>query len=201
MLRAKSEVTTIFPIFYNLIQTQFNICIKSMRSDNAPELSFIDFFNKKSIQSFYSCVDRPQQNSVVERKHQHILNVACALMFQSHIPLVHWSDCILTSVYLINRTPSPFLGNKTCFELLMKKRPLYSHLKVFGCLCYGSTLPKTRSMFSPLVVPAVFLGYPPSYKGYKLLDLSTNASFISHDVIFHEHIFPFTSISHLTQFS
>ena len=40
------------------------------------------------------------------------------------------------------------------------------------------------------------MGYPPGYKGYKLLDLSTNAIFISRDVIFHEHIFPFLSTSH-----
>ena len=117
-LRAKSDVCAVFPKFFKLISTQFGVNIKSVRSDNAPELAFSDFFREHGVVPFHSCVDRPQQNSVVERKHQHILNVARALHFQSHVPLVYWGDCVLTSVYLINRTPTPLLSNKTPFELL-----------------------------------------------------------------------------------
>ena len=39
----------------------------------------------------------------------------------------------------------------------------------------------------------MFSGYPFGIKGYKLVDLSTNAIFVSKDMVFHEHIFHFAS--------
>ena len=74
---------TVFPTF-SLIQNQAEVKTKSIWSNNEPELSFSDFFYKEGIVSFHFYVDKPQQNLVVEQKHQHILNVARALHFQSH---------------------------------------------------------------------------------------------------------------------
>ncbi|XP_049373845.1 uncharacterized protein LOC125838861 [Solanum verrucosum] len=105
-----------------------------------------------------SCTYTPQQNGVVERKHRHVLEMARSLRFQSHLPLRFWGECVLTSVYLINRIPSTVLKGKTHYELLYKTLPSLDHLRVFGCLAFASEVKKTDK-FSSRVVPAVFLGY------------------------------------------
>ncbi|CAA7042927.1 unnamed protein product [Microthlaspi erraticum] len=116
-------------------------------------------------------------------------------IFLSNLPLVYWSDCVYTAVFLIYRTPSLLLNKLSPFEILAKKTRDYSFLRSFGCLCYVSTLPKDRHKFSPRADACVFLGYPSGCKGYKVLHLDTNSISISRNVVFHETVFPFKNDS------
>lgn len=97
-MRTKDEVIKVFPAFIAQIENQYNVRIKAVRSDNTPELKFSSFFQEKGIISYHSCPETPEQNFVVERKHQHLLNVARAFMFQSQLPLVYRGQYLNCSV-------------------------------------------------------------------------------------------------------
>lgn len=53
-------------VFFQYVATQFGKVIKQFRLDNAPELSFTKYFLSKGVLYQYYCVERPEQNSVVE---------------------------------------------------------------------------------------------------------------------------------------
>jgi hypothetical protein len=87
LMQHKSQTKFIIQVFSNLVQTQFKTKIKCLRFDNGLEFKMSDFFAAQGIIHQLSCVETPQQNAVVERKHQHLLNVARSLRFQSHLPM------------------------------------------------------------------------------------------------------------------
>lgn len=111
------------------------------------------------------------------------------------MPKIFWSYAVIHSVYLINRLPTPLLNNKSPYEILYTTLPDIHDLKVFGALCFASTLTAHRSKFDSRAKKCLFLGYKSGTKGYILFDLSTREIFISRHVIFYESIFPYKSQS------
>lgn len=93
---------------FDLIHCDVRCPFKKSTYD-AKELQLTNFLQAKGAVHQFSCPHRPQQNFVIERKHQHLLNVARALLFQSKVPLRFWGECVSTSAYLINIIPSPGL--------------------------------------------------------------------------------------------
>lgn len=106
-------------------------------------------------------------------------------------PLIFGGECVFTAVFLINRTPSSVLDWKsTCFYLYQDLLD-YSSLKVFGSLCFASTLCGHRTKLNHRARQAIFVGYPLGMKDYHLYNIDNHKFFVLRDVVFHEDVFPF----------
>ena len=76
---------------------------------------------------------------------------------------------------------------KSCFTPLQTTLCL----RVFGCACYPNTRPYNMHKLKFRSTQCTFLGYSLNHKDYKCLD-TNDKIFISRDVIFYEHSFPFS---------
>jgi len=109
------------------------------------------------------------------------------------------TDChqyvVIHVVFLINRVPTPLLKQKFPYQLLYGSLPDIHSFKVFGCLCFASTLLAHRSKLQSRARKSVFLGYKSGTKGYVLYDLDTREIFVSRNVVFHELILPYNTLT------
>jgi len=144
-----------------MMERQFNKQVKIIRTDNGTEFTCMkNYFLENGIIFQTSCTGTAQQNGRVEHKHQHILNVARALRFQECLPIEFWGGCVLTSGYLIYRTPSSVLNGKTPYKMLFGCYPTYDHLRVFGLLCYAHKQGRFGDKFDSQSRKCIFVGYP-----------------------------------------
>ncbi|RLN09849.1 retrotransposon protein, putative, Ty1-copia subclass [Panicum miliaceum] len=111
------------------------------------------------------------------------------------MPASYWAEPPATATYLLNRRPCSAVQNRVPYTILYHNAPDYTHLRVFGCLCYPNMTVTTPHKLAPRSTACFFLGYPSSHKGYRCLDLSSRRVIISHHVIFDESCFSFGSTS------
>ena len=189
-MKTKFETREHLKTFISYVETQLDTKIKVIRSDNGFEFNMPSFFNSKGIIHQTTCVETPEQNGIVERKHQHLLNVTRSLLFQTKLSKQFWSYTLINATFLINNIPTPILKNSTPYEKLHNKMYNISSLKVFGCLCFAQTLSAKRSKFDPRARASIFLGLNSHTKGYVIFDLKKHDIIISRNVIFHEDVFP-----------
>ncbi|PKU86279.1 Retrovirus-related Pol polyprotein from transposon TNT 1-94 [Dendrobium catenatum] len=91
--------------------------------------------------------------------------------------------------------PSRSLHNKSPYQMLYQKYPVYNHLKIFGCLCYPWLRPYNNNKLSPFSISCIFIGYAAFQKGYRCLNPLTGQVYTSRNVVFNEAIFPYKSSS------
>ena len=148
------------------------------------------WYKHKGIQLQNTMSYSPQQNGVAERFNRTVIEKVRAMLIQSGMAKRMWCEAALTSVYLINRSPSKSLeGPVTPSEMWYGVKPNLEKLRVFGCKAYALIPNKNRKKLDPKSRKAVMLGYVPN--GYRLWDVEQRKIIYSRDVKFDENCFPF----------
>eukprot|EP00253_Pinus_taeda_P028404 PITA_28404 len=97
-----------------------------------------------------------------------------------------WAMVVETTCYLVNRSPSSALEDKTPQEVWTSKKPFVSHLRVFGCDAYVHVPKEKRTKLDSKYEKCIFIRYKDGLKGYKLWNLVTWKVVYNQDVVFRE---------------
>ncbi|GJZ11395.1 reverse transcriptase domain-containing protein [Tanacetum coccineum] len=108
-------------------------------SDNGTEFvnqTLREWYENVGITHQTSVARTLQQNGVVERQNQTLVEAARTMLIFSKAPLFLWAEAINTACYTQNRSLIRLRYNKTSYKLMQDKKPDLSFLHVFGSLCY-----------------------------------------------------------------
>ena len=177
LLKHKYEVFDVFVTFYNMIVTQFQTQPQILRFDNKGEyvnLNMKHFITNHGLIHQTTCPDTPQQNGVVERKNQNLLEITRSLMFESRVPASYWPKALATATYLTNHLPTKALHFQTPLDTLKTHVPIpSSHSlppRVFGYVVYVHLPKRFHTKLEPRAIKCVFLGYGNTKRGYRCFD-------------------------------
>jgi hypothetical protein len=101
------------------------------------------------------------------------------------MPAVFWGEAVVTVVYILNRSSTKALNGRTLYEAWHGRKPVVSHLWVFGCLAFGKELGHIGKL-DDRSTPGVFNGYAEGLKAYCILDPGTQRVRTTRDVVFDE---------------
>jgi len=93
----------------------------------------------------------------------------------------------MTAIYVHNWLPTRAIPTGfTRYELRHRRKPIYEHLRVWGCVAYAQVPKETRKKMDRAVQKCIFIGYTDTTRQYRLYDPFGKGFVISHDLIFEE---------------
>ena len=98
---------------------------------------------------------------------------------------------MLILLYLLNRSPTMVVKQKTRKEAWSRRKPKVSHLNVFGSTSYTWILDQKRTKLDPKSKKLMIKRYNNTHKAYRLVDTNTNKVSFSRDVVVDEEVDPF----------
>nr|GEV20997.1 hypothetical protein [Tanacetum cinerariifolium] len=136
LLKHKHEVFETFKVFQKEVENQLGKTIKSQCSDRGVEYmsqEFLDHLKEHMIIAHHTPPYTPQNNRVLERYNQTLLDMVRSMMSQTTIPKSFWGYALETVARFLNMVPTKKV-DKTPYEIWHGQAPKLSYLKVWGYL-------------------------------------------------------------------
>ena len=137
LLRSKDEALAYLKKIKARAKTELEGKLKAVRTDRGGEFNssqFIVFCTEFGIKHYTTTPYTPQQNGVVERRNQTVVEMVRCMMKSKGVPAQFWGEAVTTAVYVLNRAPTKSLEGVTPYEAWHGKKPSVGHLRVFGCV-------------------------------------------------------------------
>nr|GFB66231.1 retrovirus-related Pol polyprotein from transposon TNT 1-94 [Tanacetum cinerariifolium] len=124
-LRSKDETPMFIIMFLKMIQVRLNVSVRRIRTDNGTEFvnqTLRDYYDEVGISYETSVARSPQQNGVVERRNQTLIEAARTMLIYAQAPLFLWAEAVATACFTQNRSIIRLHHGKTPYELMHGKQ-------------------------------------------------------------------------------
>ncbi|GJW02434.1 retrovirus-related pol polyprotein from transposon TNT 1-94 [Tanacetum coccineum] len=176
ILKTKDEAPAAIIKCIKNIKVRLKATVRNVRTDNGTEFvnqTLREWYENVGITHQTSVARTPQQNGVVERRNQTLVEAAQTMLIFSRAPLFLWTEAINTACYTKNRSLIRLRYNKTPYELMQNKKPDLSFFHVFGSLCYHTNDHDDLGKFDAKADIGIFVGYAPAKKAFKIYNRRT----------------------------
>ena len=188
-LSKKSKEFEKFLEFKDLVENQIDRKIKVLRIDNRGELcgkKFDQFCKHHGIARQNTTPYTPQHNGFVERMNKTLIEKARSMLSDAGLSHDYWAEVVNTTCYVVNRSSTSTLVDKTPYEAWDCKSPSLAHLRVFGCDAFVHIPKERRQKLDSKSNKCIFFGYKDGVKGYKLWNPTNRIAVYNGDMIFRE---------------
>ena len=188
LVKCKSETPTLFKEFVKMLDTQYDIKVRRVRSDNGGEYlakELDTYFKLQGIVHEPSPPYSHESNGMAERFNRTIVTMARS-MIQDDTQLPLWAEAIKTATFIKNISPHAALLT-TPYEAFFQKKPQVARLHPFGQRVYAHIHKEARKPGTKLLHRAekgIFVGYGKSIKICRVYVPDRNNVFETRDVTF-----------------